>query len=204
MTEKLDFNQIAALGGFLSRDYARDLLSLLVNYTDISASEAASRLDLHIRTVQDSLELLAQLEILGKEEVFEKKRPYFRYSLKEKKVEFHLDFSRLFKKAHSPEALNFKIKERKKSGARFTSTRDNRAISSVITWTGKGRQQKERKLNLTRTQGEFFLHLPFPTAQGLSIAEIMDKAGVDKSRYGEILDMVELLVEYKVIEKKPG
>ena len=48
----MNFDTARRLGACLSRDYAGDLFRLLVNYRDISASEAASRLNLHIRTAQ--------------------------------------------------------------------------------------------------------------------------------------------------------
>ena len=56
-----DFQKAARLGACLSKDYAQDLFRLMVNYRDISASEAASRLNIHIRTAQDFLETLADL-----------------------------------------------------------------------------------------------------------------------------------------------
>ena len=82
----MDFKTAARLGTYISKDYAEDVLRLLVNYTDISASEAASRLNLHIRTVQDFLEAMESLGIVKKEEVSEGKRPYFRYSLEEERA----------------------------------------------------------------------------------------------------------------------
>ena len=57
----MDFAAARRLGACLSRDYADEFFRLLVNYRDISASEAASRLGLHIRTAQDFLEALAEL-----------------------------------------------------------------------------------------------------------------------------------------------
>jgi len=77
----MDFKTAAILGTYISKSYAEDFFKLLVNYHDISASEAASRLGLHIRTAQDFLDAMASLGILEKVEVYEKKRPYFRYSL---------------------------------------------------------------------------------------------------------------------------
>ncbi len=55
----MDFGAARKLGACLSRDYAEGMFRLLVNYQDISASEAASRLGLHIRTAQDFLDTLA-------------------------------------------------------------------------------------------------------------------------------------------------
>ena len=91
----MDFKEAAKLGTFLSKDYAEDLFTLLVNYKDISASEAASRLNLHIRTAQEFLEAMTSLGILAKEEVYEKKRPYFRYSLKKQRITMDLDLAHL-------------------------------------------------------------------------------------------------------------
>jgi len=51
----MDYHIAAKLGASLSKEYAEDFFKLLVNYQDISASEAASRLNLHIRTAQDFL-----------------------------------------------------------------------------------------------------------------------------------------------------
>jgi len=75
-------------------------------------------------------------------------------------------------------------------------------FSSVVIWIGKGRDRKERKINLTITQGKFLYQLPFPTAEFLKIEKIMQKTGVDKIHSPEILDIVKLLEEVGVIEVK--
>ena len=73
----MNFETAAKLHSFLSKSYAQAIFELLVTYRDISASEAASRLSLHIRTVQDFLETLTQLGIPSRQEVRENKRPIF-------------------------------------------------------------------------------------------------------------------------------
>lgn len=60
-------------------------------YKTISTSEATSRLNLHIKTAQDFLEGLEALGIVSKEEVFKKKRPYFRYTLIEERIRIEID-----------------------------------------------------------------------------------------------------------------
>ena len=62
------------------------------------------------------------------------------------------------------------------------------------------RDRKERKISLTRPQGLFLYHLPFPNAQALTIAEIIQKSGVDDDVIPEILDIVDLLEKHDVIE----
>jgi hypothetical protein len=57
----MEFQEASKLSSFLAKDYAEAFFRLLVNYQDISASEAASRLNLHIRTAQDFLEGLTNL-----------------------------------------------------------------------------------------------------------------------------------------------
>ena len=52
----MDFKRAAILGSYISKDYAEDLFRLLATYQNISASEAASRLSMHIKTVQDFFE----------------------------------------------------------------------------------------------------------------------------------------------------
>jgi len=197
---KVDFKKAAILGSCLSKEYAESLFRLLVTYRDISASEAASRLNLHIRTVQDFFEALADLDILEKEAAVEKKRPYFRYSLKTRQITMNLDLSQLFEAGQPQDRLSMKIREKKDAGARFSVSRDNQYISSVIIWTGQGRDRKERKINLSMPQGKFLFYLPFPSAVPETVAEIMEKAGVEQQHAGEVLDIVEELIALRVVE----
>ncbi len=198
----MDFERASQLGACLSKDYAAEMFRLLVNYRSLSASEAASRLDLHVQTAQTFLETLASLGILDKEESLEKSRPYYRYSLKTTRVTLDLDLASLA--ADSPADLGRRVRERKNAGARFTEARGGNAISSVAVWTGDGRSREERKLTLTEAQGAFLYHLPFPGAEPLSVTAIMKKAGVDESRASEILDIVGRLEDLGVVEARPA
>ncbi len=195
-----DFQKAARLGACLSKDYAQDLFRLMVNYRDISASEAASRLNIHIRTAQDFLETLAELDILDKQEVYERKRPYFRYALKQANIKLEIHLESLFSNRGGDIQLDRAIREKKGGGARFSTARGGQQIASVTTWSGRGRDRQERKISLTTAQGQFLYHLPFPTAAYLTIAEIMKKAGVDNKNKGEIIDLVGVLEEHGVIE----
>jgi hypothetical protein len=198
----MNFKQAAILGSYISKDYAEDLFGLLATYTSISASEAASRLNLHIKTVQDFLEAMAELDILGKEEVFEKKRPYFRYVLKVREIIMDVDLTPLFPEEKQAEEPSLRVRERKNTGVRFTTSRNNQYISSVTIWLGKGREQTERRINLSIPQGKFLFHLPFPSAEYMTVKEIMEKAEVEASHIPEILDIVDALIDLKVIEKE--
>ena len=60
----MDFREVSQTSDLLARDYAENFFRLLARYRDISASEAASRLDLHIKTAQDFLEELNTLGIV--------------------------------------------------------------------------------------------------------------------------------------------
>ena len=197
----MDFKETSQLGSLISKDYARDFLRLLVMYQDISASEAASRLDLHTKTAQDFLEGLSDQGIVSKKEVFEKKRPYFRYSLEKKKLTVDFDFTTLYDpKAHQVK-LKWKIRERKNSNTIFKTSSRGDHISAVHFFTGQGRSSQERTLNLTQNQGKFLFHLPFPTQPFKSAAEIIKKAEVEQSFVPEILDIIEVLDQFKIIEK---
>jgi predicted transcriptional regulator len=198
----MNFSQAALLGSYISKDYAEDLFRLLATYKNISASEAASRLNMHIKTVQDFLEAMASLDILDKTEATEKKRPYFRYALKTRRIRMEVDLTPLFEKTLPDSKLIYRIRESKETRARFTISRNNQYISNVYIWIGTGRDRKERKLNLSIPQGRFLYHLPFPSAEPLSIMTIMENAGVDGSNVSEILDIVDVLLEYRVIEKE--
>jgi len=197
----VDFKEAAKLGSCLSKDYAEDLFRLLVTYKSISASEAASRLDLHIKTVQDFLEDMHSLKILDREEVYEGKRPYFRYWLKTDHITMSIDLTSF---SHDEEVndtrLKLKIREKRNAGVKFTTSRSNDYISSVTIWMGEGRNRTERKINLSIPQGKFLFHLPFPNADYLSIKEIMRKAQADNDNIPEIIDIVNVLVELGVIE----
>jgi predicted transcriptional regulator len=195
----MDFETVAKIGSLLSKTYAQAMFELLVTYRDISASEAASRLNLHIRTVQDFLESLTELGITRRQEVRENKRPYFRYTLEQQHIQIDLDLNTIQREQEHDE-MSQRIRERARSGARFVTGRGDNAISSVTIWTGNGRDRKERKINLSGPQGKFLFHLPFPDADALSIAEIIREAAIDPSLAPEILDLVELLIQHQVIE----
>lgn len=197
----MDFKIAGKLGGLLSKDYAEDLFGLLVTYSSISASEAASRLNLHIRTVQDFFEGMNELEILSKEEVFEKKRPYFRYALQKQHIQMDLDLNKLFDMEQPHGLLSMKIREMSDARARFSLSRDGQYISNVYSWIGNGRESRERKINLSMPQGRFLFYLPFPSAEPESVLDIMKKAGILEINSSEILDIVNVLIEWKVIEK---
>jgi len=195
----MDFRTAARLGSLLSKDYAEDILGLLVNYRAISASEVAARIDLHIKTAQDFLEGLAELGILSKEEVLEKKRPYYRYILEQNRITCDIDLMQA-RRASSADNLSRRIRERENAGARFSVAHGEDTITAVTIWIGKGREREERRIKLTTPQGKFLFHLPFPKADPLTVSEIMQKAGVVDELFPEILDLVDLLEKYEVIE----
>ena len=199
----MDFNTAGKYASLLSKDYAEDIFALLVNYQAISASEVAARLNLHIKTAQDFLEGLEALGIVSKEEVLEKKRPYYRYILQQARLVIDIDLAQV-KREMSRNSLSLRIRERENAGARFSAARNDDYITSVAIWTGEGREREERKIKLTMPQGKFLYHLPFPKAQPMSVAEIMQKAGVDESLAPEVLDLVQLLERYDVIERPNG
>jgi hypothetical protein len=195
----MDFAAAAILGTYISKDYARDMFELLAKYRDISASEAASRLGIHIRTAQDFLEGMESLGILSKEEVYEKKRPYFRYSLAKSKITMEIDLEGM-RPEETGEAPGTRIRERRDSGAMFTTARSGNRISAVTVWTGEGRARKERRISLTNAQGSFLFHLPFPNAAPMTIEEIIHKAGIEDVYAPEIRDLVGALIEEGVLE----
>lgn len=195
----MDFQTAAALGSCLSKDYAEDFFELLVNYQDLSASEAASRLGLHTRTAQDFLEALASLGIVERQEVFERKRPYYRYSLKTRRVVIDLDLSQI-RRRHVAGDLARRIREKAISGVRFSLARNGDRISQVAFSTGEGRERKEQRISLTDPQGLFLYHLPFPNAEPLAVGDILHKAGVEADLAPEILDIVDLLIRHGAIE----
>lgn len=201
----MDFKEAAKLGSCLSKDYAEDLFRLLATYKSISASEAASRLNLHIKTTQDFLEDMHYLKILDREEVYEGKRPYFRYCLKTNQINISIDLTSFsLDEKLNDSRLRLKIREKRNTRIKFTTSRSNDYISSVTIWMGEGRNRTERKINLSIPQGRFLFHLPFPNAEYLSIEEIMKRARTENANIPEIIDIVNALVELGVIESPAG
>lgn len=196
-----DFKTAALLGACMAREYAPGVFRLLVAYRSLSASEAASRLDLHVQTAQDFLEALVGLGIVAKEEVYEGKRPYYRYSLQEPRLRLEIDLAGIFAPPAGTVAARGRIREKKNSGVRFATGRDNASINHITVWTGGGRERRERRINLTRDQGRFLFRLPFPTAEPESVGGIMKKAGVEEEAAAEILDLLAWLEENAVIER---
>jgi len=198
----MDFSTAAKYASLIARDYAEGIFRLLVNYQAISASEVAARLNLHIKTAQDFLESLEQLGVLSKEEILEKKRPYYRYILKQTRLIIDIDLMQV-REEPSASSLSSRIREKENAGARFSVARSEDYITSVAIWTGVGREMEERKIKLTAPQGKFLFHLPFPKAEPLTVDEIMHKAGIGASMAPEIIDLVQLLHKYNVIESLP-
>ncbi len=197
----MDFIEARKLGNYLSKGYAEQIFRLLMTYQDISATEAASRLNLHVQTAQEFLETMTSYEILSKEEVSESKRPYFRYKLAKRKISLEIDLDKVLEVKVNTDDSKFVIREKKNSGAKFTLARNRKHFSSVSIWKGDGRGGKERKINLTESQGLFLFNLPFPDALPLSVDEILTRSEVDITHKPEILDIVKELIELSVIEK---
>ena len=196
----MKFEEAARFGNYISKSFAKDIFRLLNNYRDISASEAASRLGMHIQTVQDFLEAMADLKILSKKEAMERKRPYFRYTLQEHKISFELDLMEELKTTEGSSLENSRIREKKNAGVRFSLARNGQYFSSLAIWVGKGRERSEKKINLTTAQGKFLYNLPFPDGEHLTLEEIRIKASIENDDLPEIKDLVEELIQYKVIE----
>jgi predicted transcriptional regulator len=195
----MEFHEASKLCSFLAKDYAEAFFRLLVNYQDISASEAASRLNLHIRTAQDFLEGLSETGILDQKEVHEKKRPYYRYTLKKPIIKMEIDLGE-FAQKDPGKGLGRKVREIKNEHANFSVARAGDSFSAITLWEGEGRERTERKLSLTTPQGKFLFHLPFPQARALSIAEVMESASIEDEYASEIQDIVDELATLGVIE----
>jgi predicted transcriptional regulator len=197
----MDFQSLSKLASLLSKSFAKEFFRLLMTYKTISASEAASRLDLHIKTAQDFLEGLEAVGIVSKEEVVEKKRPYFRYTVIQEKIKMEFDLNRLIEKDKKTTDLDYiKIKEKKNANCVFKTSPKTGALATVIFYSGKGRDRQERKINLTSNQGKFLFYLPFPTEEPQSIQSLFLKSSIDKPFQKEVLDIVYYLSEHGIIE----
>ena len=136
------------------------------------------------------------------EEVYEKKRPYHRYSIIKQKLTIDLDLFSTEDKYKVESGMLRRIREKNNANIHFKTSRDNTYISSLVIWTGEGRDKSERKINLTIPQGKFLYKLPFPKAAYQSIEEIMEKAGIGHDLGTEIIDIVDVLFECSVIESE--
>lgn len=194
---------IAVLGTLLSKKYGKDLFKLLSVYHDISASEASSRLGLHVQTVQEFLELTASIGLTEKNEVIERKRPYFRYTLIRDHLALKFDINELVGEDESDEIRDkaMLIREKKNATAHFTAARAGNFFSTVSISVGTGRERKQKRINLTSAQGRFLFHLPFPDARPMTIESIMVEAQVGEENKPEVEDIVKELIDLKVIEK---
>lgn len=198
----MDYIQLSRFGSYISKDYSKDIFNLLMKYTDISASEAASRLNLHIKTVQDFLEAMADSNILTKKKVTDKRRPFYRYALKDTRISIELDLKDIAEKVvQEKNSISYKIREKSNSGARFNTARYDSYFNSVVIWHGIGRDRKERKYNLTVHQGKVLFNLPFPGAEPKTVHDLMDETNIDRNHMPEIIDIITLLIENNVIEK---
>ncbi len=197
-----EFEKIKLFGSFIAKEYSGELLRLLYLYKDISASEAASRLGMHIKTVQEFFEALSETGVLEKRIAYESKRPYFRYSFNRDKIELTLDVKELVGDEIPAKKSELCIREKKNADVKYTIARNKLFFSTVTVWSGKGRDTIEKKISLTIPQGKFLFNLPFPNAEYEPVNKIMQKAEVGDEHKAEIMDIVNLLIDYRVIEKK--
>ena len=193
------FLELQELCGWLAKSYASDILRLLRLYESISASEAASRLGLHIKTAQDILDGFARADFVSKLEIFQGKRPYYRYFLVHKRVQFGFDTDVLFDKQKLAKLQDSKFRERKNSGAIFTTAPKEDRIVSFTSVTGSGRHKQQRKFLLTKAQGRFLFFLPFPTETPLFVKDICVKAGIEEKHFEETLDIVDVLLSERIV-----
>ena len=197
----MDFDKIVIFGSYISKEYSREFLRLLATYSDISASEAASRLDIHIKTAQDFLEGMAEAGILSRERVQDRARPYYRFSLINRKAIITLDFDSLAeRKEKSTKNGKPALRESRNSGIRFVTSRFGPFFTSVIIPVGEGRTRSERKISLTPSQGKLLFHLPFPGADPMTLDEMMTKGGLEEETRAELSDIINLMTQYGVIE----
>lgn len=197
-----DFEKAKLFGAFISKEYSMELLRLLYLYKDVSASEAASRVGMHIKTVQEFFDALYEVGLIEKREVYESKRPYFRYSFNSDTINISIDVKNLVSGNKEPKNSEIFIREKKNANVRFTTARNKLFFSSVSVWIGQGRDRIEKKVSLTIPQGKFLFNLPFPNTEFLSITDIIKKSDVSNEHKSEIIDIVNLLIEHGVIEIK--
>ena len=194
------FAEAARASVVLSRSFGEDLFRLLALYTDISASEAASRLTLHIKTVQDALEDLHDLGICERREAQEGRRPYFSYRLVTREVRISVNLRALKDEGPIREAMRWRIREKSGTGVVFTSSRKETVVAAVAMFSGSGREREVRTLQLTETQGRVLYHLPLPAEAPMSVRDIIRKAGLRVSHQTEIADMLLILHEQHVLD----
>jgi len=195
----LQFSELQHLCGLLAKNYAADILRLLRLYESISASEAASRLGLHIKTAQDILDGLALCNFVNKMAITQGKRPYYRYFLIHTRVQFGFDIESLLDKPKLEDLRTKKFREQKNSGVIFNTSPKEDRIVSFVSVTGTGRKKTQQKFLLTQMQGRFLYSFPFPTELFLSVAEICSKAKIEDKYMDEILDIVDVLLMKNII-----
>lgn len=196
----MKYNDVVKITSLISKDYSAEIFRILVNYKDISASEVASRLNLHIKTAQDFLEGLFSSSVIDRYEVTDRKK-YFRYILKDKEVKININLDDCFSdRRNIKEFLDRKLRERKDSGAVFKIAGTNDYLSTISIFSGNGRNKLEWKISLTENQGRFLYNLPFPSAGPLTVQEIMDKADVTHIYRGEIFDIIDVLESNSIID----
>ncbi len=198
--EMMTYSEVAGIANLLAREYAESFLKLLVMYRSVSASEAASRLSLHIKTAQDFLDGLTEAGLLQKETVNEGKRPYSRYKQLTRRITIETDFSELYNNSQEKDKLQRLIREKSNAPVVFTTAGSGQKISSVAVFIGDGRKRKERKISVTEAQGRFLFNVPFPTGEMQTVSKILSAAQLDREYIPEILDIVDLLLELGVLE----
>lgn len=112
-----------------------------------------------------------------------------------------IDLETLYDNHDHQEKMKWRIREKKDSGAIFKTFSRSSFISSVHFFFVEGRSRTEKKITLTKNQGQFLFYLPFPTEPFLSVADIVKKADIEESTVPEVLDILDDLLKHNIIEK---
>lgn len=192
------YNEIKKLSLYLSRDYSDQIFHILLTYETVSASELASQLDLHIKTVQDFLEALADLKLLEAEKVVRHKRPYFRYKLIQDSINLNIDLSQVQEKSKL-EFEDMTLRMTKLPTVMLNTVKDS--AESVTLFLKKNRRMHQKKIKFTPIQGKFLKTVPAHNSSAALFTDLLKKAEIEEKHLDEIKEIVQILITNKVLDK---
>ncbi len=187
------------LCGYLGRDYSEDFFRLLVNYHDISATEAASWLGIQASAAGEFLDGLTRQGVVEKSTHAQGKADHSRYRLLQREIQLSIDLSSKYL-CDLAIGVDRSVRRRDSASSEFVLAKSGDRYLSVTIWKGMGRGRVKREIWLTPAQGNFLFYLPISQSDPVTIEEVMQRAEVGGEHETEILLIVDELAQMRVIE----
>lgn len=190
------------LASLIGKEHTGRILYILYKTPNKSASRIAKILNIHIATAQSYLEDLEKLDIVKSKIKKQGIKPYKEYFLTKTRISIDIDLNELDAEDQEEQEIlrRTKIREKKDLKILYETNQEKSIITRIHFYEDLGRKNIQYSLDLDEVEGKFTWFIPFPSADPQTILEIREKAGIYEFYQQKILNLIEKLEEFGLIE----